>query len=119
MKREQSKNFRAHEVCPECGKKGLYTRRMLYCLDMMVKRCKYCHYESKPFSLTPPKDRTAENLQMIRELNELLDNFMEKWRIPNANHMPRLPHVDRVLPGTESELPPRFTDAERHAALRL
>jgi RNA polymerase subunit RPABC4/transcription elongation factor Spt4 len=114
-----SSSFFAPETCPQCGRKSLYTRRHPYLLDMAEKHCKYCRYR---ISLMPPKDpatEAAELRQMARELNDFLDNFMEKWRIPNANHVPRLPRADRELPGTEPELPKRYTEAERHAALRI
>lgn len=79
-------NFpRKFEVCPECGKKGVYTRSWSFHIGMKEKLCKYCHYHAAPFfngERADPAKEFAELRRAIHELNTLITGFCERWEIP-------------------------------------
>jgi hypothetical protein len=79
-------NFpREFEVCPECGKKGVYMRNWSFHIGMKEKLCKYCDYRAAPFLNGEPADPAKEFAELrraIHELNTLVIAFCERWDIP-------------------------------------
>ena len=117
-------NFpRDFEVCPECGKKGVYTRNWSYHIGMKEKLCKYCHYRAAPFFNGAPADPAREFAELrraIHELNTLVIAFCEKWDIPvygrfdGPDDMPDMQEADRPVPGAG-----RYSEDEKKRLLSL
>jgi len=81
-----AENFpRNFEVCPECGKKGVYVRNWSFHIDMKEKCCRYCGYRGKPFFDGIPVDPAKELADLrraIHELNTLITDYCVRWNIP-------------------------------------